>query len=883
MSEPDDPRNRKGGEDGGDSAARRSAPLDLETARRRLAGARGPAYWRSLEELAQDPAFAEMLHREFPRQASEWDEGLDRRRFLQLAGASLALAGLGACTRQPLESIVPYVKQPEEIIPGRPRFFASAATLAGYATGILVESHEGRPTKIEGNPDHPASLGATDLFAQASVLGLYDPDRSQVLTELGEIRTWRDFTEALAARLRPQQALGGAGIRILTGTVTSPTLADQLRRLLERFPKAGWHQHEPAGRDGARLGSRLAFGEWIETRYDLTRADVVLCLDADLLVAGPGSVRYARDFASRRRVREGQASMSRLYVVESVPTGTGTLADHRLAVPASALPAIALALASEVGVAGVPRPAAPLLPAGAARFIAAAAADLRQHAGRGLVAAGEYAPASLHALTHAINHALGNAATTAIYTDPVEARPADQMASLHALVDDMKAGRVDLLAILGGNPIFTAPADLGFRDALLKVPLRVHLGLEDDETAEYCHWHVPQAHELETWSDARAYDGTATILQPLIEPLYGGKSAHEVLSVFLDEAPLGGHDIVRAFWRTRGGAADFEAFWRQALHDGVVPGTALPARGVTPRIENVHQAAALLAATVGAATPGAAGQATIEVNLRPDPTVHDGRFANNGWLQELPKPLTKLTWDNAVLMSPATAADLGLAAQDVVELSAGGRSVRGPVWLQPGHPERSATVHLGYGRRRGGRVASGTGFDAYPLRDPASPWLVRGATLRRTGERRALACTQEHFGMEGRNLVRTGTLAEYRRDPAFARKIEEAPPRDRNLYPGFAYEGNAWGMAIDLNACTGCNACVVACQSENNIPIVGKEQVQRGREMHWLRIDRYYEGPPETAEAHHQPVMCMQCEQAPCEVVCPVGATSHSSEGLNDM
>jgi len=853
---------------------------DLESARERLSRSRGREFWRSLEELSGDPAFQDLLHREFPRHASEWEEGLDRRRFLQLAAASLALAGLSACTRQPLEAIVPYVKLPEEIVPGRPRFFATAATLGGYATGLLVESHEGRPTKIEGNPDHPASLGATDVFAQALVLGLYDPDRSQLLLELGEIRTWNAFVQRLQAALRAQQSQGGAGIRILTGTVTSPTLGDQVRSLVTRFPKARWHQYEPSGRDNVRLGARLAFGESIETRYDFSRADVVLSLDADVLIASPGSLRYARDFADRRRVRGRQARMSRLYMIESSPTATGTLADHRLAIRSVRVPRLAVALAAELGVGGTSGSQEPLAD-DEARFISSAAADLRGHAGRGIVVAGDQAPAAVHALVHAINDRLGNAGSTVLHSAPVEVEPVDQVASIRELVEDMRAGRVDLLAIIGGNPVFDAPADLGFTEALLKVPLRLRLGLEEDETSEYCHWHIPEAHTLETWTDARAYDGTVTLMQPLIEPLYAGKSAHELLSAFLDDPPRTGREILRDYWRTTAKAADFESFWRLSLHDGMVPGTALPPKAATP--EPGAAARALAAIRQAGATERADDDGLLELNFRPDPTIHDGRFANNGWLQELPKPLSKMTWDNAAYIGPAAAGRLGIASGDVVEIEVEGRKVIAPAWILPGHPDGAATVHFGYGRRKCGRVGAGIGFDAYALRTTGALWSHPGAAIRRTGGRQVLACTQEHFSMEGRDLVRVGTLATYKDDPEFARKMGEAPPKDSTLYPGFKYEGHAWGVAIDLSACTGCNACVVACVAENNIPVVGKDQVRRGREMHWLRIDRYYEGGPEAADAHHQPVMCMQCEQAPCEVVCPVGATSHSSEGLNDM
>src|SRR5262245_20296245 len=839
----------------------------------RLSGARGPAFWRSLEELAATPEFEEILHAEFPRHASEWTSGLDRRRFLQLSGATMALAGLTACTRQPLERIVPYVKQPEEIVPGRPLFYATASTLGGYAMGLLVESHEGRPTKIEGNPLHPASLGATDAFAQASILGLYDPDRSQVLTELGTIQTWAAFSKALTQRLAALRALQGEGLRILTETVTSPTLADQIRTLLAKYPKARWHQWESAGRDSVRAGAKAAFGRYVDTIYDFAAADVVVSLDADFVMEGPGRVRYARDFASRRKVRGKPRDLCRLYMVETAPTNTGTMADHRLSSRAAEVPALAAVLAAELGVAGVSRAASePRL----AAFASACASDLRGRRGAGIVVPGEFAPPEVHVLAHAMNTALGNVGQTVHYIDPVEAEPTDQLASLRALTADMSAGRVDTLVILGGNPVYTAPADLDFAQALLKVPLRAHLALEDDETSSYCQWHVPAAHELETWSDARAHDGTTTVLQPLIEPLYGGRSPHEILSLMLDDPPQTAYDVVRAHWKKSMAGASFEATWRKVLHDGVLGGPSLT-------LGSLAVEAGALVRTAGSTPAPPAGEDRFELIFRPDPTIHDGRFANNGWLQELPKAHSKLTWDNAALLAPAAAARLGAANGDVVEIAADGRTLRAPVWIQPGHPDGAVTLHLGYGRRRTGRVGAGAGFDANALRTSAALWSAPGATIRKTDETHSLATTQEHFSMEGRHLVRVGTLEEYRHEPHFAQEEEEKPPRDLNFFPGQPYPGYAWGLSIDLSACTGCNACVLACASENNTPVVGKDQVMRGREMHWIRIDRYYAGELDDPRTHHQPVMCMQCEQAPCELVCPVAATNHSSEGLNDM
>jgi molybdopterin-containing oxidoreductase family iron-sulfur binding subunit len=818
----------------------------------------GPDFWRSLEEYASTPAFAEQLGREFPQFASEWDAGVSRRRFLELSGASLALAGLTACVKQPREGLVPYVKQPEEVVPGRPLFFATASTLSGYATGILVESNTGRPTKVEGNPEHPASLGATDLFAQASILSLYDPDRSQTITKLGEIRTWPAFTEELQARVKAARAISGEGFRLLTQTVTSPALAEKIRELTTLLPKARWHQWEPAGRDLVRAGARLAFGKPVETRYDFGRADVVVSLDADPFTFGPGSLAYARAFARRRReAATGSGDAPRYYAIETTPTSSSTLADHRISLKPSELHSAAASLFAVVS----GRSADPRFP-----WIAACAADLKAHAGRSLVIPGEHAPAEIHAIAHLLNDALSNLGTTAILTDPAEAEPVDQLASLTALVSDMKAGRVDTLLILGGNPAFDVPADLGFVEALKKVAFRARLGLYDDETSQYCPWHVNEAHELEAWGDARAFDGTVTILQPLIEPLYGGKTALEVLAAALGQPAAKGLDLLRAHWQKQH-PDGFDAFFRKSLHDGFVEGSAFPARALKP------------VANVPAPAP-AAEAAGLEVVFRPDPGIFDGRFANNGWLQEVPKPLTKLTWDNAAHLSLATAKRLGVKNEDLVAITAAGATLTAPVWILPGQPDDVVTLHFGHGRTRVGRVGNGTGVNAYRIRVAAGLWLAT-ASVQKAGATTELASTQHHFNMEGRHLVRTGTFEEYRKDPEFARRLEDVPKI--SLYPGFKYENHAWGLAVNLSSCTGCNACVVACQSENNIPTVGKDQVRRGREMHWIRIDRYYEGEPENPEVHNQPVMCMHCEQAPCELVCPVGATTHSEEGINEM
>jgi molybdopterin-containing oxidoreductase family iron-sulfur binding subunit len=840
---------------------------------------RGPnEFWRTLEERADDPAFRERLYNEFPSEIEAITDPVQRRTFLKLMGASMALAGVTACTRQPIEKIVPYVRQPEDLIPGRPLFFATAMAIGGIASGILVESHEGRPTKIEGNPLHPGSLGAADSFAQAAILGLYDPDRSKTLTNLGEIRPWSAFLGAIRAALISQAPFNGAGVRILTESVSSPTLAAQIRDVLSRYPSAKWHQWDPASRDTARGGAKLAFGQYADARYDFSRADVVVALDADFLSCGAGSLRYARDFSARRRP-ENAAQMNRLYAVETMPTPTGSRADHRLPLKPSLVHAFAHELATRVAAPGAAQTlAAEGLPAGAQKFLEAVAKDLQAHRGRSLVVAGDTQPAEVHALAHAINQALGNAGATVVYTQPVEAEPVDQMASIRELVGDMNAGKVDLLVILSGNPVYTAPPDLKFAEALAKVQLRARLGLHEDETSALCHWQIPEAHFLEAWSDARGFDGTASIVQPLIAPLYGGKSAHEMIAAMSDRPERSAYEIIREHWKVDPKKDDN---WRRWLHDGVIADTAFTPKPVS--VSGVFKA------------PAAPPQGT-EVAFRLDPSVLDGRFANNGWLQELPKPITKLTWDNAVFMSPAMQDKLhgaddpayrggehGTITSDVFEVRIGGRAIKGPVFAVPGHAEDSVTIHAGYGRVRGGVSARGSGFDASPLRTADAFWSAAGAQLARTGDTYPLACTQYHHLMEGRDIIRAVTRDAYMRDPKSIGEGDETPPKIITLYPEYEYTGHKWGMAIDVNACIGCNACVVGCQAENNIPVIGKDQVLRGREMHWLRVDSYYRGDAGNPETYFQPVPCMHCENAPCEPVCPVGATTHSHEGLNDM
>jgi MoCo/4Fe-4S cofactor protein with predicted Tat translocation signal len=875
--------------------------LDLATVKAELEQTTGPEYWRSLEELAGSEEFQDMLHREFPKGASEWLDSFSRRGFLKTMGASLALAGMTGCTKMPMAEIVPYVKQPENVIPGRPQYYATAFTLGGYASPILVESHLFRPTKIEGNPQHPASLGGTDVYAQASLLDLYDPDRATNITYMGDVRSWNAFIEAVRGPMGVQKGIAGAGVRILTQTVSSPTLASQIRGYLDTNPQAKWHVYEPISRDNVYEGAKMAFGEVVETRYDLSKADVIVSLDADFLYAGfPGSTRYTRDFAARRNP---DANMNRLYVIESTPSSTGMKADHRLPMRAAGIETIAemfytwtdtlvpsRRLTDEEARAIPPTahqgPTSNPLNEQEMRFLRAAVEDLKAHRGTSVVIVGDHQPPTVHALAHDINQSLGNVGKTVFYTDPVDANPVKPNESLHDLVQDIRGGKVDLLLILGGNPAYDAPAELEFSSALKSnaVNLKVFLGTHRNETAELCQWHVPEAHYLEAWSDARAYDGTVSIVQPLIEPLYGGKSAHEIITILAGQPGLSGHDLVQSYWQKQRSGADFDAFWRRSLHDGFVADTAFAPKSVTLRVAVVFKAnVADLMKAYG--TQAAAN--TIELNFHRDPSIYDGRFANNGWLQELPKPLTKLTWDNPVMIGPAMAERLKLTFKDVVELEFEGKKVKGPIWIQAGHPDNSVTVFLGYGRTRAGRAGTGAGHDVYPLRTSKNPWFASGVKLTPTGETYNLASTQGYQTMETpvgeRPLVQERDLEEYKKEPNFAKEGEV--PKELTLYPNVDYskETYSWGMAIDLNSCVGCNNCIIACQSENNVAVVGQVQTLKGRHMHWLRVDAYYNGPRDNPKGFFQPVPCMQCENAPCELVCPVGATTHSSEGLNDM
>ena len=845
--------------------------LDIAAARARLEGKRGKDYWRSLDELAATPEFQDLLEREFPRQAIGWADDESpvegRRNFLKLMGASLALGGLAACTRQPTEFIAPYIQQPEEVVPGRPLFYATQTTLSGVSTGILAESHEGRPTKIEGNPEHPGSLGACDPYSQASVLQLYDPDRARALTFQGEGATWAGFYSNLRGLLADQVTKQGAGIRILTETIGSPSTADLLNTIKKQYPQSKWHQWEPAGAHSARAGATMAFGSPAAVHYNFLNANVVVSLDNDFLAAGPGWLRYAREFANKRRVAADKTSMNRLYVAEPMPTATGGKADHRFPMRAADVEPFAFALAGALGVGGGSANSNSQY----AKAITAIARDLQTNKGASIVIPGDQQTPAVHALAHAMNSALGNVGKTVFYTDPIEANPVDQLASLNELLADIDSGAVELLLILGGNPVFNAPVEWNVGERMRKAKLRMHLSLYEDETSEICQWRLPEAHPLESWSDGRAYDGTATLQQPLIEPLYAGRAPNEILTMFTDQPMRNSMEIVKDYWAGQHTGADFESWWRLSIHNGVIANSALPTKTLTAK---------------AAATPSqASNQTGLEVIFRPDPAIYDGRFANNGWLQEFPRPITKYTWDNAAIISPATAHKLDVDTGNMLKLTYGGNSVNTPVLIQPGHADDCVTLHLGYGRTKAGATGNGVGFNPYGLRQSRALWQDSGLQAQKTSGSYEFASQQVQFQLDTRRgVIQGGTLAEFLKNPDSIHEGFENPDPAMTMYPPWDYsKGYAWGMAIDLNACTGCDACIIACQAENNIAVVGKDQVRRGRLMQWIRVDTYYNGPIENPIVNNQPVPCQQCENAPCELVCPVQATSHSAEGLNDM
>jgi molybdopterin-containing oxidoreductase family iron-sulfur binding subunit len=893
--------------------------LTLAEVQRKLDGKTGKRFWKSLDELADTPEFNALMAEEFPRQAGgmfgqgEWVDAVSRRGFLKVMGASLALAGLSGCTKQPDEPIYPYIQQPEDLVLGKPMYFATAHPFPTGAVPILVKSDAFRPIKIEGNPDHPMSKGKSDAMTQGTLLGLYDPDRSTSCRFRGQTSTFADFQRGLLEGVNKLQ--GGQGLYFLSETIVSPTLAGQWQQVQKKYPQAKLIQWEPVNRDSARAAAKAAFGSYVDAQYKLEDADVILALDADFLsgIAHPGFLPMAAAYAERHRYSE-ESTMNRMYVVESMATVTGFKAEHRLALKPSEIAAFAQALVSGSAPTGLSNPEA-------GKFFDALLKDLKASGGKCVVIPGEQASPAVHLAAIQLNQSLGATGKTVLYTDPVVPMPSEQLTDLKSLVNDMAAGKVQWLVILGVNPVYSAPADMNFAAALERVPYSAHLGQLLDETGTQTTWHLNQAHYLEHWTDARAYDGTLSIVQPMIDPLYNGVTAHEVLQGLLDAPQASAYDVVLANFKTTA-KGDLETAWRKALHDGWVEGTAFTPKTMTPG-----------AASIPAETPSPAG--TLEVQYRSDPSLYDGRYANVGWLQELPKQITNLSWDNAALMSYDTMGKLKVAENEAVELELNGRKVISPVLAVPGMPNDVVVVHLGFGRTEAGRVGSAVGFDAYSLRTSFAPLSQPGLTVTRGKGTYDICVTKVHniehrggyaqhdlekkeFDVNGlyslagheaeeRSIIRYATLAEAKAEPNFAHEGAsgtlvnkvgygpqgEDPNKDDSMFgwswqydhqdPSSKAPQNKWGMAVDLNSCVGCNACIVSCYAENNIAVVGREQVKIGRDMQWLRIDTYFEGDLHAPRAHFQPMMCQHCENAGCEQVCPVGATVHTPEGINTM
>ncbi len=886
----------------------------------------GPRYWRSLDQLADTPEFRSWVEREFPPGASEFTDPVSRRHFVKIMSASFLLAGFGMTgCRRPVERIVPFSKQPENYAHGVPQFYATSMPMRDSAIPLLAKANEGRPTKLEGNALYTAGGGATDLQAQASVLDLYDPDRATRCVRRGNTVSRAaaiDFLRQLAvthgtayqdlgAATDPGRS-GGQGLCFLLERSPSPSRSRLIQQLRAKLPRARWFLHEPVDFDIHRQAASLAFGKPVAPDFQFDAARVILSLDADFLGSELESWMHIRRFARGRRIESPADSMSRLYAVEGLFTLTGANADHRLRVPSSQVLGIAAALTARVlreatvpnsaGLSAQLAPLAEALPAGLVppQWLDACAKDLLAHKGQALVCAGHRQPLAVHLLAQTLNAALGAVGHTLTLRE--SNLPTEE--SLSDLAKALNAGQVETLVILGGNPVYSAPADLEWAQTQRKAKTVVRLGYYEDETAALSDWHLPLAHYLESWGDARMADGTLLPVQPLIEPLFGGLTELEVLARVGALETTSAHDIVRGTFRQIAGES--EDLWKRFLHDGFLAGSA------TATLTAALDGAAVVRAVAGAQSLPAPSAQALEVVFQRDASVDDGRYNNNGWLQELPDPITKMTWENVILLSHKTAADLGLNIRDrenlrlevpLVKVRVNGRELVGPAWIQPGMADYVLGLALGYGRAASGRVGNGAGYDAYRVRTAAAPWIVPAARLADTRQLHPLATTQNHWAMEGRPVVREANLDFYRQHPRFAQgmNLHEPPgPRDAQGRPVALYPNpldvpgtdgqsprdkatHAWGMSVDLNTCVGCSACVIACQSENNIPIVGKDLVSRNREMHWLRLDRYYAGPVEDPQMVTQPMFCQHCEAAPCENVCPVNATVHDEEGLNVM
>jgi Fe-S-cluster-containing dehydrogenase component len=811
-------------------------------------------HWRAVEEAWRDEG--NRAEPEFSPDADGAPDALTRRVFLRLAGASLALAGGAACERTP-EKILPYTVAPPELTPGLPLHFATSLVLDGAAAGLLVQSHEGRPTKVEGNPAHPASLGAAGVFEQASVLGVYDPQRANRVVHSGRPGAYPAFVRAVAGLIEGD----GSRVRFLMPPQSSPQLAASIAAIKGRLPGARFTFYSPVRFENATLGAAAAFGRKLQPLYDITQASVIVALDSDFLTQEPMHLALARAFANRR-VPDAPLGMNRMYAAEAALTVTGSNADHRLAVRSSDIAKLAVAIHARLR--GLQPPE---LPTKRAAWVKAIAGDLERARGAGLVLAGDRQPPSVHAITHAINALLGNMGRTVRFIEPTLL---DGDESLSELVAEMRAGSVETLVMLQSDPVLNAPADLEFREALRRVRHAIAVDLYRSQTALACEWFIPAAHFLESWGDARAYDGTVSFVQPLISPRFEGRTECEILALFAGQSGGSSYELLRDFWRTQSGFDDErEHEWQRAIQLGLIPES-----------QAAPVDAALRSDFVPAPPPEAPAE-QLEMNFVASPTLYDGRFASNVWLLELPHPVHKLCWDNALLVGPELAQRLGLENEQVVRLRYRNRALKAPVFIAPGHADRSVTLELGWGQSGSEDLPGPIGFDANRIRTSEQPAFGVSATLEPTDQHYPLARTQTHWSLHGRPIALSVALAEYEagRNPA-----ERSRGPLASLLPRYESSGPQWAMSIDLSRCIGCQGCVVACQAENNVPVVGKPGVLKSREMHWLRIDTYYEGAPEAPDvAIHQPMLCQHCEKAPCEYVCPVFATVHSPDGLNEM
>lgn len=851
-------------------------------------------YWKSLNELAQNKEYKNFVEREFPENATELTDGVSRKGFLRVMGASIALAGFAAC-RRPVQKILPYSNQPEDIVPGIPLHYATAMPFQGSLTGLVIENHEGRPTKVEGNDLHPGSHGNTNAYHQATMLEMYDPDRSRSPINKGSKATTDDFISFANSYF----ADSSKKIAFISEANSSPTYLALKKSTLSKFKNAKWITYEPFGEDNAIEGNNIAFGNRLRTYYMYNNADVVVSLDDDFLSAThPNNVEYAKHITAKRKVTSTSDTMNRIYSVENGFTLTGAYADNRLRVKASEVEDFANALAGALStrVNGLNAFRSVKNRFSGSEFITAMADDLASHAGKSAVSVGLSHSPQAHAVVAAINTALSNVGKTVSYLEVPYFDTQNNTTAFADVVSGIKSGNFDAVVMIGTNPVLTAPANLKFNDALSNVGEIIHFGSYRDESSKPATWHVSKSHFLEAWGDGYSFGGTRSIIQPQIQPLHDSLSDIEFLSVILNGSKTSGYELVQNTFKGYYGS-NFESMWKDILHDGI-------------DIKNGYKKANVSLKSVSPSSSKAIEG--MEIVIRPDSSVYDGRFANLGWLQELPDPMTKITWDNVALMSPSTAKSLDVENEDVITIAVNGVSIQIAAWIQPGHADNSISLSVGYGREGIGRVADTGikssqlldpaenygGVDTYPLRLTSSMLFAEGS-VSKTSETYKIACVQDHHSLEGRDMYRQASLEKYKKTPEYASFAYihkyEVPGMEEGAKLGedvaislfdeqtYSADEPQWGMAIDLNSCFGCGVCIIACQSENNIPVIGKREVNRGREMHWIRNDRYFMGSEDNPQAVHQPVPCMHCELAPCEQVCPVAATTHSADGMNQM